>query len=89
MLLALRQACEVGRLTAASYGELLAWFGRVRAELATGFDQFGTRVPSLADFLKGKLTRIRSDVVAGSRLTVTVTLDKRTQTVWVVSLDSV
>ena len=88
VLLAVRHAREVGRLGAANYGELLDWFRRVRVELATEFDGFGTRVRSISDFFRGKITRMRSDIVAGSRLTVIATLDTRTQTVWVVSLDA-
>jgi hypothetical protein len=88
VLLALRLASEYGRLPLGMYRELLDWFDRTCVELATGFDQFGTRVRSLADFFAGRVTRARTDVVAGSRPTLTATLNERTQTVWVISLSS-
>lgn len=41
---------------------------------------------SWEDFYAGRITRTRTEVVAGSPLTLTAALDKRTQTVWVISL---
>ena len=86
VLLAVRLASEEGRFATDRYAQLLDWFRRRRGELVTGFDQFGTRRWSWNDFFAGRVTRICTEVVAGSPLTLTATLDTRTQTVWVISL---
>lgn len=86
VLLHCRRANEDGRLSGGIYQELLDWFDRVCGELVTGFDQFGSRVWSWGDFFAGRVTRTRTEEVAGSRLTLTAVLHVRSQEVWVVAL---